>query len=97
MSDIAVKLENVSKFYKLYNESKDRLKEALHPLGKKYHRKFYALNNINLEIRKGEILGIVGRNGAGKSTLLKLISGVIQPSSGKIQVNGRKSSNLQGP
>lgn len=94
MSDIAVKLENISKFYKLYNEPKDRLKEALHPRGKKYHRKFYALSDINLEIKKGEILGVVGRNGAGKSTLLKLISGVIQPSSGKIQVKGNVSALL---
>ncbi|MGD2090367.1 MAG: ABC transporter ATP-binding protein [Candidatus Aminicenantes bacterium] len=95
MSDIAVKLENVSKFYKLYKDPKDRLKEALHPLGKKYHRKFYALNNINLEVKKGEILGIVGRNGSGKSTLLKLVSGIIQPSSGKIEVKGKVSALLE--
>jgi lipopolysaccharide transport system ATP-binding protein len=95
MSDIAVKLENISKFYKLYNEPKDRLKEALHPFGKKFHKKFYALNDINLEIKKGEILGIVGRNGAGKSTLLKLISGVIQPSSGAVSVRGAVSALLE--
>ncbi|UCH97266.1 MAG: ABC transporter ATP-binding protein [Candidatus Aminicenantes bacterium] len=95
MSDIAIKLENISKFYKLYNEPKDRLKEALHPLKKKYHRKFFALRNINLEVRKGEILGIVGRNGSGKSTLLKLISGVIQPGSGKVIVKGAVSALLE--
>jgi lipopolysaccharide transport system ATP-binding protein len=95
MSDIAVKLENISKFYKLYDEPKDRLKEALHPLKKKYHRKFFALNNINLEVKKGEILGIVGRNGSGKSTLLSIISGVIQPSSGNVTVNGDISALLE--
>ncbi len=95
MSDIAIKLEDVSKFYKLYNEPKDRLKEALHPFGKKLHRKFYALKNINLELKKGEILGIVGRNGSGKSTLLKLISGIIQPGSGKLIVNGKISALLE--
>ncbi len=95
MADIAVKFENVSKFYKLYNSPKDRLKEALHPFGKRLHREFYALKNIDLEVKKGEILGIVGRNGAGKSTLLKLISGVIQPSSGTIQVNGNVSALLE--
>lgn len=95
MSDIAVKLENISKFYKLYNSPKDRLKEALHPFKKKYHRRFYALKDINLEIKKGEILGIVGRNGSGKSTLLKLISGIIQPSSGKIEVKGKVSALLE--
>ncbi|MCX6583951.1 MAG: ABC transporter ATP-binding protein [Candidatus Aminicenantes bacterium] len=95
MSNIAVKFENVSKFYKLYNSPKDRLKEALHPLGKKRHREFYALKNINLEVKKGEILGIVGRNGSGKSTLLKIISGVIQPNSGKAIVNGEVSALLE--
>ncbi len=95
MSEIAVKLESISKFYKLYNKPKDRLKEALNPLGKKFHREFYALKDINLEIKKGTILGIVGRNGSGKSTLLKLISGVIQPSSGKIEVNGKISALLE--
>jgi len=95
MSDIAIKLENISKFYKLYNEPKDRLKEALHPFSKLYHNKFYALKKINLEVKKGEILGIVGRNGAGKSTLLKLITRIIQPNSGKIAVNGKISCLLE--
>jgi lipopolysaccharide transport system ATP-binding protein len=95
MSDIAIKLENISKFYKLYKDPKDRLKEALHPLKKKYHRKFFALKNINLEVKKGEILGLVGRNGAGKSTLLKLISGIIQPSSGRIAITGNISALLE--
>ena len=95
MTDIAVKLENISKFYKLYKEPKDRLKEALHPFGKKYHKEFYSLSRINLEIKKGEIFGIVGRNGAGKSTLLKLITGVLQPSSGKVLVNGNVSALLE--
>jgi lipopolysaccharide transport system ATP-binding protein len=95
MNDIAIKFENVSKFYKLYNTPKERLKEALHPRGKKYHKEFYALNKINLEIKKGEILGIVGRNGSGKSTLLKLVSGVIQPSSGIVNVDGKVSALLE--
>lgn len=95
MNTAAVKLNNVSKFYKLYDSPKDRLKEALHPGGKKHHREFYALKNINLEIKKGEILGIVGRNGSGKSTLLKLISSVLQPSSGNITVNGSVSALLE--
>jgi lipopolysaccharide transport system ATP-binding protein len=95
MSEISVKLEDASKFYKLYNSPKDRLKEALHPFGRKLHREFYALKHINLEVKKGEILGIVGRNGSGKSTLLKLISMVIQPSTGKVVVNGAVSAMLE--
>jgi lipopolysaccharide transport system ATP-binding protein len=95
MNDIAVKFENVSKFYKLYNSPKDRLKEALHPFGKKRHREFYALKNINLEVKKGEILGIVGRNGSGKSTLLKIIAGVVQANSGRVIVKGEISALLE--
>jgi lipopolysaccharide transport system ATP-binding protein len=87
-TNIVIKLQGVSKKYKLFEDKKARMMEALHPLKKQYHTDFYALNNINLEIRKGEILGIVGMNGSGKSTLLKIISGIIQPSDGTINVNG---------
>ena len=93
--DIAVKLHNVSKVYKLYDKPVDRLKEALHPLKKKYHKDFYALKNINLEIKKGEVLGIVGVNGAGKSTLLKIIAGVLSPTSGRININGKLNAILE--
>lgn len=95
MSDIAIKLENISMAYKLYKNPKDRMKEALHPTRKKYHKNFYALNNINLEIKKGEVLGIVGRNGSGKSTLLKIINEVLQPTTGKIQVIGKISAMIE--
>jgi lipopolysaccharide transport system ATP-binding protein len=94
MNDTAVKLEKVSKFYKLYHSPKDRLKEALHPFGKKLHREFYALKNIDLEVKRGEILGIVGRNGSGKSTLLQLIARIIPANSGHLTVNGRISTLL---
>jgi len=87
-STVVIKLNEISKKYKLFDDKKARMKEALHPLKKQYHKDFYALNNINLEVRKGEILGIVGMNGSGKSTLLKIISGIIQPSEGTISVSG---------
>lgn len=95
MSRTAITLENVSKYYKLYDTNAHRLREALHPFGKKYHKEFYALKNINLTISKGEILGVVGKNGSGKSTLLKLVSSVLTPNSGKISVNGRVSALLE--
>ena len=95
MSDIAISLKNVSKYYKLYNKPKDRLKEALSRSNKSYHKKFYATKNLNLEIKKGEILGIVGKNGSGKSTLLKLITGVLVPDEGSIKVNGKISALLE--
>ena len=95
MSEVIIKLENVSKFYKLYDAPKDRLKEALHPRGKKYHKPFYALRGLNLEIKKGDVLGVVGRNGSGKSTLLKLITGVLQPNEGIISVKGKVTALLE--
>jgi len=91
----AIRLRDVSKYYKLYSAPKDRLKEALHPLGRVYHRDFHALRDVNLQVGKGEILGVVGRNGCGKSTLLKLISGVLTPSKGTIRVHGEISALLE--
>ena len=93
--EVAISIKNVSKYYRLYHSPKDRLKEALHPKGKQYHEKFYATKNLNLEIKKGEILGIVGKNGSGKSTLLKLITGVLKPDEGSIEVNGQISALLE--
>ncbi|WP_415407447.1 ABC transporter ATP-binding protein [Sulfurovum sp. CS9] len=95
MNDIAISLKNVSKYYKLYNSPQDRLKESLSFSDKEYHKKFYATKNLNLEIKKGEIIGIVGKNGSGKSTLLKLITGVLTPNEGSIQVNGKISALLE--
>lgn len=95
MPDIALKFENISKYYKLYNSPKDRLKEALHPFRKKLHKEFYALKHIDLEVKKGEIIGIVGKNGAGKSTLLKLIARIIRPSAGIMTVNGNVSALME--
>lgn len=87
--EIVVSLNSVSMVYKLFNYPKDRIKEVLSPTRRKYHRDFYALNNISLEINKGDILGVIGRNGSGKSTLLKLISGILYPTTGTVQSKGR--------
>lgn len=94
-NDIAIKVENLSKIYKLYNAPIDRMKEALHPFKKKYHKDFYALNAVSFEIKKGETVGVIGKNGAGKSTLLKIITGVLSPTIGKVTVNGRVSALLE--
>lgn len=95
MSSAVISLQGVSKSYRLYQNKRDRLKEALHPFGKKYHEDFFALNNVSLEIGKGEIVGIVGRNGSGKSTLLKLISKVLVPNEGTVSVQGKVSALLE--
>lgn len=94
-NDTVIKLENISKLYKLYSSPQDRLIEALHPFRKKFHKDFYALQNINLELYKGDSLGIVGSNGAGKSTLLKIISGVLTPTTGNLEVNGKISALIE--
>ena len=85
--DNVIKIENMDKVYKMYATPTDRLKEALHPFKKMYSHSHYALRNINLEIGKGESIGLLGTNGSGKSTLLKIITGVLTPTSGSLEVN----------
>lgn len=93
--DWAIKIENLSKVYKIFDKPTDRVKEALNPFRKRYSRDFYALNDVSLTIKKGETVGIIGKNGAGKSTILKIITGVLTPTSGSVQVNGRIASLLE--
>lgn len=93
--NVSISVECVSKVYDLYDGSKERLKELFSIRSKKYHNEYYALNNINFEVKKGETFGIIGTNGAGKSTLLKLITGVATPTCGKITVNGKISALLE--
>ena len=95
MPNTAIKVNHLTKVYKLYDNPIDRLKESLHPLKKQYHKEFYALNDVSFEIKKGETVGIIGKNGAGKSTLLKIITGVLTPTSGSVHVNGRIASLLE--
>ena len=94
MSDTVVKISNLVKEYKMFARKKDRLLETVLP-GYNKHSTFRAMDNLNLEIKKGEVLGILGKNGAGKSTLLKMITGVVNPTSGEIEVNGKISSLLE--
>lgn len=89
----AVSLQRVCKAYKIYDKSFSFLREVL--TGRPCHREKPVLHDISLEIRRGEVVGIIGRNGAGKSTLLKLIAGTLAPSSGHIDVNGRVSAILE--
>lgn len=95
MGDIAIKVSNISKIYKLYDKPTLRVKEALSVKKKCFHKEFAALRDISFTIGKGEMLGIIGRNGAGKSTLLKIITGVLTPTSGQIEVNGKISALLE--
>ena len=94
-NDIAIKVKNLSKIYHLYNNPQDRVKEALNPFKKSYHHDFYAMDDVSFEIKKGETVGIIGKNGAGKSTLLKMITGVLSPSSGSVEIDGKIASLLE--
>lgn len=94
-NDFAIKAQGLTKIFKLYDKPVDRLKEAISPFGRKYNKDFYALKDLNFEIKKGESIGIIGKNGSGKSTLLKIITGVLTPSSGDIKVNGRIAALLE--
>jgi len=88
-NDIVINVSGVSKKYKLYTNNQLRVLEALLPFGRKFHKEFYALRDINLKVRKVEILGIIGRNGSGKSSLLKIISGIVTPTTGTVHVSGK--------
>ena len=88
-----IKVEGISKKFKLYRSPADRLKEIV--LRKPYHKDFLALDNISFEVGTGQTLGIIGQNGAGKSTLLKILSGIVIPDSGSIQVDGKVTGLLE--
>ncbi len=94
-NNIAIRVENLTKIYPIYEDKKDRMKEALSPTRRKYHKEFKALSEISFEIHKGETLGIIGRNGSGKSTLLKILTGVLSPTKGMFSVKGKISALLE--
>lgn len=84
--EIAVRVKNITKKYKLYEDKWGPIKEIFSR--KKLHKEFWALKDITLDFPKGEAIGILGKNGSGKSTLLKIITGVTEPTSGSVEVNG---------
>ncbi|MEZ3507841.1 MAG: ABC transporter ATP-binding protein [Lachnospiraceae bacterium] len=95
MDNIAIQVTDVEKIYKLYDKPSDRLKEALGIGRGKHHTEHRALKGVNLTIRQGECVGIIGTNGSGKSTILKIITGVLNPTRGNVTVNGRISALLE--
>ncbi len=93
--DNVISVKDLSKVYRLYDKPIDRLKESLNIFHKSYHKEYYALNNLSFDIKRGETVGIIGINGAGKSTLLKIITGVLTPTGGNIEVKGKISALLE--
>lgn len=93
--EFAISVRNLTKTYRLFNHPGDRIKQFFSFGMKRYHRGFTALNDLSFDIGKGETVGIIGRNGSGKSTLLQIICGILKPTSGVVQVNGRISALLE--
>jgi lipopolysaccharide transport system ATP-binding protein len=93
-SDVVIRAQGLGKVYRLYGRPEDRLKELI------FHRRstaqdFWAVRDFNLEVRRGETIGIIGRNGSGKSTLLQMVCGTLQPSTGNLEVYGRVAALLE--
>lgn len=95
MQDIAIAVSGLRKVYHLYDKPSDRLRQMLSPRGRRHYREFVALDEVSFELRRGEVLGLVGRNGAGKSTLLQAICGTLTPSAGTVSVQGRVAALLE--
>lgn len=88
-----IDIQGLNKTFKLFHRPADRLKEAV--TGRVRHESYHALKDISFQVAPGEVLGVLGRNGAGKSTLLKLLTGVLMPDSGHIQIDGRITGLLE--
>ncbi len=88
-NEVAISVKDISKSFKVPHEKHDTLKsKAIHIFSSRKYSKYNALSDINLEIKKGEFFGIVGKNGCGKSTLLKIIANIYAPTKGEINVKG---------
>ena len=94
-NDFAIRIENVTKTFKLYLDKPNTLKERLVRGYKNKTDYRLILNDINLEIKKGETVALIGINGSGKSTLLKLMTKIIYPNKGKVETNGKLTSLLE--
>jgi ABC-type polysaccharide/polyol phosphate transport system ATPase subunit len=90
-----ISVRNLTKTYKLYESKGARAAELIIPFSKARHQPFNALENISFNVEQSECVGIIGKNGSGKSTLLKILAGVLSPTSGQVEVNGKIASLLE--
>ncbi|WP_458071345.1 ABC transporter ATP-binding protein [Rhodanobacter sp. BL-MT-08] len=94
-SDAIVEVNGLTKIFPVYDKPHYRLMQMLFGSNRRWHREFTALSDINLVVRRGETVGIVGRNGSGKSTLLQIICGTLAPTEGEVHVRGRVAALLE--
>ena len=94
-NNIAISVKGVTKEFIIYEDKAYFLKERLANLKRNKKRKHIVLNDINLDIKKGDSVALIGVNGSGKSTLLKLMNKIIYPEKGKIEINGKVSSMIE--
>ncbi len=95
MDDIVISARGISKCYQVFDNTRARLVHAVWPRSRSGMEEVWALRDIDLDIRRGESVGIIGRNGSGKSTLLEILTGTLAPTSGETRVNGRVSALLE--
>ena len=88
-SDLAIRCSGVGKAYQLYAKRTDQVKQMLFGGFHRFYQEYWVLSDVDLEVERGESVGIIGRNGAGKTTLLRLLCGITQPTCGKVNVAGR--------
>ena len=91
----AIEVEDLGKCYRIYDQPRDRIKQALWRSRRRYFREFWALRHVSFTVARGESVGIVGRNGSGKSTLLQLICGTLTPTEGRVRTGGRVAALLE--
>ena len=94
-SDWAIQARNLGKAYQIFKKPEDRLKQMLWRGRRQFYEEFWALQDVDLNILRGETMGVIGRNGSGKSTLLQLVCGTLIPTCGSLAVNGRVAAILE--
>src|SRR5690606_7836884 len=94
-ADVVATVRGLGKCYHLYRKPADRLRQFLFGRRRRFYRAVWALRGVDLEVRRGETLGIVGANGAGKSTLLQMLAGTLTPTEGTVETDGRITALLE--